>query len=172
MDAQEFKDLPVVKRVEEVELRLELGDSNAEVKEALGLTRYELSHLNRLSKKLTPATRKLLKRNTHLSEGHARALVRLPAKAQEDMLREALHRKLSVRKLELRVKDYLDGREPTPDASYYEQLSTHISETIGHPVKVRPDKSNPSKGKIVITYLGLDAFDSVMERMNVKVGEE
>lgn len=163
---------PVIQRVEEVELRLELGDSNAEIKEALGLTRYELSHLNRLSKKLCPEARKLVKRNPHLSEGHARALVRLPTKSQEDILREALHRKLSVRKLELRVREHLEGREPMPDASYYEQLSTHISDTISHPVKVRPDKGNPRKGKIVITYLGLDAFDSIMERLKVKIGDE
>tara|TARA_B110000211_G_C14089941_1_gene558472 strand:- start:3546 stop:4061 length:516 start_codon:yes stop_codon:yes gene_type:complete len=171
MDQQEFKTLPVIKRIEEVELRRDLGDSSAEIKEALGLTRYELSHLNRLSKKLCYEARKLIKRN-NLSEGHARALVRLPQKAQEDILREALHRKWSVRKLEQRVRDYIAGREPTPDASYYEQLATHISDTIGHPVQVRPDRTNPSKGKIVITYLGLDAFDSVMERMNVKIGDE
>lgn len=171
MEQQEFKALPVIKRIEEIELRRDLGDSSAEIKEALGLNRYELSHLNRLSKKLCPEARKLIKRN-NLSEGHARALVRLPQKAQENILRDALHRKWSVRKLEQRVRDYVAGREPTPDASYYEQLATHISDTIGHPVQVRPDKTNPTKGKIVITYLGLDAFDSIMERMKVRIGDE
>lgn len=171
MNQQEFKTSPVIKRIEEVELRRELGDTSAEIKEALGLTRYELSHLNRLSRKLCPEARKLIKRN-NLSEGHARALVRLPQKAQQEILREALHRKWSVRKIEQRVRDYVDGRELAPDATYYEQLSAHIGDTIGHPVKVRPDKGNPRKGKIVITYLGLDAFDSVMERLKVKIGDE
>lgn len=60
MDQQEFKTLPVIKRIEEVELRRDLGESSAEIKEALGLTRYELSHLNRLSKKLCPEARKLI----------------------------------------------------------------------------------------------------------------
>lgn len=171
MDQKEFKALPVIKRVEEIELRRELGHSNERIKEALGLTRYELSHLNRLSKNLNPEARKLIDRN-NLSEGHARALVRLPIKAQEKIIRDTLARKWSVRQLEQRVRDYLANREPAPDALYYKQLATHISETIGHPVEVCPDKSIPSKGKIVITYLGFDAFDSIMERMNVKIGDE
>jgi ParB-like chromosome segregation protein Spo0J len=171
MDAQTFKNLPVSKRIEEIELRLELGETGPEIKENLELSRYELSHLKRLSKRLTPEARKLISRN-NLAEGHARALARLPAKMQESLLREALHRRWSVRKIERRVKDLLEGREPEPDDSYYEQLATHISDTIGHPVKVCPDKTNPSKGQIIITYLGFDAFDSVMERLNVELNTE
>lgn len=40
MDQQEFKTLPVIKRIEEVELRRDLGDSSAEIKSAGENGRY------------------------------------------------------------------------------------------------------------------------------------
>ena len=88
------------------------------------------------------------------------------------MLRATLQYGWSVRKLENRIKDDLAGKDAGPDAAYFEQLAVHIGDTIGHPVKVKPNQANPSKGEIVITYLGLDAFDSVMERLKVRLDEQ
>ncbi|MCE0759476.1 MAG: hypothetical protein SWN10_13545 [Pseudomonadota bacterium] len=171
MGTTEFAQLPIIKRVEAVEDLESEGLSAREIKAELGLTRYQLSHLKRLSRKLTPESRFLIQKN-QLSEGHARALVRLSGRQQENMLRATLQYGWSVRKLENRIKDDLAGKDAGPDAAYFEQLAVHIGDTIGHPVKVKPNQANPSKGEIVITYLGLDAFDSVMERLKVRLDEQ
>lgn len=171
MDQEEFKKLGVIEKVVAIE-EMDRGKASArEIKEQLGLNRYDLSHLRRLSRNLTPVSRGLLQAND-LSEGHARALCRLRGKQQEEMLRNALRFNWSVRKLEGRVKALLANREPPPDASYYEQLAARIANAIGHPVKVCASKTNPSKGEITITYLGLDAFDAIMQRMRVDLSED
>jgi ParB-like chromosome segregation protein Spo0J len=171
MDAPVFKDFPVIDRIEALESHLKRKETPAAIKEALGLSRHEMSHLNRLRKNLAPESRKLIRKNK-LSEGHARALARLSGDPQVDMLRESLHRNWSVRALESRIRDRLEDRTSAPDATYYEQLSLHVADTIGHPVKILPDSVSPTKGKIVITYYGLDEFDSVMQRLKVSMGDE
>lgn len=168
MAKAEFKELPIIQKMEEVELRKSLGDSSAMIKADLSLTRFELSHLNRLIKNLSVEARKLIKRN-NLTEGHARAVARLPEKQQVELIRETLYRRWSVRKLEQRVKETITGKSPAPDAEYFAQLERQIADAIGHPVNVEPDKTNSSKGKIVITYLDFEAFDSIMERMRVNL---
>lgn len=168
MGQEEFKKLGVIERVLLIEEMDQDRVSAGDIKKQLGLNRYDLSHLRRLSRNLTPVSRGLLQAND-LSEGHARALCRLRGKQQEEMLRNALRFNWSVRKLEGRIKDLLANREPPPDASYYEQLSVKIADAIGHPVKVRPDTSKPGKGDIIITYLGFDAFDAILERMRVEL---
>lgn len=163
----EFKNLSVIDRVEIVEDLYSRGLSSKQIKSEFGLDRYELSHLRRISKRLTENTRRLLKKND-LSEGHARALARLAGRRQEEMLASALQYNWSVRTLEGRIRGELNGREPAPDDTYYNQLAERISEAIGHPVQLTPSKTLQGSGEIKITYLGLDAFDSIMDRLRVK----
>lgn len=173
MTPEDFRKLSIIERIDTLSARLSAGDSSDLVKREFGLSRYELSHLRRLTKNLTDTTRHLIKRNG-LSEGHARALARLGGHPQDKFVRDTIQKRWSVRLLEQAVKAHLEGvefKDRSADVHYYDQLSTYISEHIGHPVKIQPAKE-PGNGQITISYFGLDSFDGILKRMRIKLPDD
>lgn len=173
MTPEEFRKLPIIKRVNVVSKRLASGDSRDLIKKELGINRYELSHLRRLDKHLAHSSRSLIDKNG-LSEGHARALARVRGVDQDRLLRDTIQKRWSVRVLEQAVKAHLDGVEfadRSSDAEYYAQLAEFIADQIGHPVRILPAKE-PGTGQITITYFDLDAFDGILKRMRVKLPDD
>lgn len=170
MIPKEFKALPFADRLDEVERRLAIGDTRAEIREALGITRFELSHLCRISRELEDTTKQLIEKNG-LSEGHAKALTRTSGRLQDDLIRSAIQHRWSVRRLEQEVRAGLSGTDSVPDQEHYDRISQLMSETIGHPVTVRPDKKDQRKGTITIQYFDFESFDSIADRLNVSLDE-
>lgn len=173
MTPEDFRKLPIIARLDVLATLTAAKESSGTIKQELGLNRYELSHLRRLDKYLSDTAKHLINRN-RLSEGHARALARLPHAQQENLVRDTIQRHWSVRDLEQAVKATIDGtgiKDKSADARYYDQLSMHISDQIGHPVKIQPAQT-PGHGQITITYYGLDSFDGILSRMRIKLPEE
>ena len=160
-----------IKKVRYIENLLHANWKSKAIQEHLGINKFEYSHLTRISRKLSEQVKDLLLRS-RLSLGHARALTRLSAIAQEKAARDAISKHWSVGRLEQEVRSIIEGKPVNDDNSYYENLGEKISSIIGHPVKIIPSKNDQSTGTIQITYLGYDAFDGIMARMRVNLEEE
>lgn len=173
MTPEDFRKLPIIERLDALAARTAAQESSHSIKKALGLNRYELSHLRRLDRCLSDTAKHLINKN-RLSEGHARALARLSHPQQERLVRDTLQKQWSVRDLEQAVKATIEGgdiKDKSADARYYDQLGTNISEQIGHPVKIQPSQT-PDNGQIIITYFGLDSFDGILKRLRIKLPDD
>lgn len=173
MTPEDFRKLSIIERLEALAARTAAQESSHSIKKALGLNRYELSHLRRLDRCLSDTAKHLINKN-RLSEGHARALARLSHPQQERLVRDTLQKQWSVRDLEQAVKATIEGadiRDKSADARYYDQLGVYISDQLGHPVKIQPAHT-PGHGQITITYFGLDSFDGILNRMRIKLPDE
>ena len=166
-----FASMSVIEKVRTIENLHSINTPNHEIKAQLSLSRHDLSHLLRISRKLSERVKTLIHKS-HLSEGHAKALTRLNHEQQDGAARDAISKHWSVRRLEQEVKTILEGRGSQEDSNYYEILSENISAQIGHPVKVIPTKNDHSIGVIEIRYLGFDAFDSILDRMKIRLEEQ
>lgn len=168
MTPEVFKALGVIEKLEVLESYI-TSIPKAEIKTLLGLSRVELSHLLRLSKRLGAGVRSLIKKND-LPQGYAKAITRLPHSAQDKVIRDALLKGWSVRRIEEEVRVIAEGREAVQDSSYYRQLGELIGDQIGNPVTVKPNKNNKG-GELVIRYFDYADFDSVLDRLRVKLPE-
>jgi len=109
-----------------------------------------------------------------LSMGHARAILGLPS---DDLRRKLAHRafagRLSVREVERLVRKHLDQdkTEPAarPKASHILDLEQKLKRHFGTPVAIQTRK-NGQKGKIVIQFDSLDAFDRIAEVLGLPCG--
>lgn len=168
--AADFRRLSAAQRISAVEEWLGAGRSPRLLKQRLGISRFELSHYRRLARVLTADARHLLERNA-LSLGHARAIGRLDPKRQEAFARDIIQRRWSAHRAEQEASSALAGASAQPDAQYYDGLAEIISEQIGHPVKVTPDRHNKRAGAITITYADYACFDSILGRLRVRLPE-
>lgn len=103
-----------------------------------------------------------------VAEGIAKAVGRLSHDGQDQIIREVLHRRWSVRRVEVEVRAIIEGAGAHKDSAYYQQLADHIGEQIGFPVLIRP-KAGGRGGEVVIKYFDYVDFDSVMDRLRVKL---
>lgn len=170
ISAEDFHSLGVIEKIRFVERLIDLKVKSKEVKRQLGLTTYNMSHLMRLSKGLTEDVKNIIAKGG-LSAGHARAIARLSKPLQERFTRDCIQKKWSVRKIEVAVKASLLGVNNT-DAEYYRRLAETVGDQIGHPVEIHPDTTKVGQGTIVIRYLGLEAFEGILQRMRVKLPDE
>lgn len=168
--AARFPQLGVAARVRMVGQLAEAGVPMRELKTALGLSRFDLSHYRRLGRRLAGPVLDLVER-AGLTFGHARAIARLPLPQQEAFARDVIQRRWSAHRTESEAKRALAGAQPGPDAHYYGALAETISEQIGHPVTVTANPARPQSGTIAIAYADFDCFDSILARMRVKLPE-
>ena len=126
---------------------------------------YQISHWVRLGRQLDPEVKQLLHRR-RISLGHCRAIAGLAPAAQIEAARRAITKRLSVRDLE-RAKEGEGAQLSSDTAQYYQQLSDRLSDTIGHPVRVTPDKSNKSSGVLAIEYSNSEMFDAICHRLGI-----
>lgn len=145
------------------------GVAAAVLRRTLGRRDYEIRHLVRVGRRLHPALKPLLHRG-QLSLGHARAIAGHPAERQEEIGRDAVRRKLSVRALEDRRRSA--GKQLSEDdRAYYERLSALVSEQLRHPVSIAPDPADKYAGNLTIRYNGLADFDAVCSRLGIDLSE-
>jgi ParB-like chromosome segregation protein Spo0J len=162
--------LEVIAALATLEL-LEAEDvSSRGIQDRLGIDRFELSHLRRLKRQLTPASRQVIER-ARLSFAHARAIARLRGDDQETLARDVAQRRWSAHRAEREARERLQGRAAGPDNSMYVALAEQIAEQIGHPVQIRTDPANPRRGEILVTFADLDCFDAILSRMRVSLGD-
>lgn len=167
---QSFPKLRTGERVRALETLLAQRLSTQYLKECLNLSRFDLSHYRRLSRALTPAVIDLIDRG-NLSLRHARVIGQLDRKQQESFARDVIQRRWSVSRATEQAKSLMSGEAAPANSEYYDSIAEQISEQIGHPVKVAPDKANPRSGTITINYADFECFDSILSRMKVRLRE-
>jgi ParB family chromosome partitioning protein len=104
--------------------------------------------------------------------GHARALLTLAPAAALALAREAVAEGWSVREVERRAqmlgKGQVPGKKPTKPAAKKADadiaaLERELSEKLGAKVAVQHGRGG--RGKLVISYHGLDTLDGILDRL-------
>ncbi len=137
--------------------------THQQVAEAVGRSRAAVTNLLRLLT-LNSDVRELLETGK-MDMGHARALLALEGKHQNDAAHQVVHRGLSVRETENLVRRLLEkpvghnstGRRIDPDTR---ALAQRLSEKLG--AKVRFQHHTKGKGRLVIEYNTLDELDGIL----------
>lgn len=146
--------------------------------EKLGLDRSSITNLLRLLT-LHPECRKWVEDGL-LSMSHAKALAGIgDPTLQLATARRALQEGWSVRRTESEVQRLAAPTLPAPVAagapakvsgSHLGHLEKQIGSQLGLRVSIRPGKKKGT-GQIVVAYANLDQFDTLLERMRVRLEE-
>lgn len=136
---------------------------------ALNCRNYTHSHYLQISRGLTLDLKAVLHRGG-LTLGQARAIARVPPGEQHALADKAVRGRISVRSLEAVARGF-DARLNAEDEAYYDRLSTHIGDAIGHPVIIKPDRGDKRAGTISVRYENLDMFEAICARMRVSLEE-
>ena len=136
-----------------------------QVAERVGKSRSAVANTLRLLG-LTPAVRSLLEEGK-LSAGHARTLLPLEGKAQAQAAQTVLDHGLSVRQTEQLVKRLLsqkpERRQPaSPAVDYVAEAERDLSNRLGRACHIAHGRK---KGRIEITYYGVDDLNALLEAL-------
>ena len=138
--------------------------THQEAAEAVGRSRAATSNLLRLLN-LPQAVQALLY-DSKIDMGHARALLALEGRRQEELAKRVAERGLSVRETEKLVQDILN---PKPKKSSRVRTSRDIlrfeeelSEKFGTKVEIKPGKKGA--GKLVLSYSSHEHLDDLLSR--------
>jgi ParB family chromosome partitioning protein len=155
-------------------LKEEFELTQQQVADAVGKSRVSVTNLLRLLN-LAPPVREMLGRG-EIEMGHARALLALEPLDQERLARDVAARQLSVRQIEMLVRQHLErmagsGRERAasrpsqssakdPDTLRLEQ---DLSDRLGAPVTISHGRAGG--GQLVIGYSSLDELDGILKHL-------
>lgn len=137
---------------------------------SLGKSRPAVANSLRLLT-LCPPVQEMV-RNAELSVGHAKVLMSIKAAAaQEALAREVILKKLSVRELESRIIEQLEGKVKKQPAAKLRHVSLELKELINDMQRVFSTKirvsGNDNKGKIVIDYYSQDDLQRIYELLEI-----
>ena len=153
----------------------EFSLTHQQAAEAVGRSRASVSNLLRLLE-LPEGIRKLLE-DRQLEMGHARALLTLAPQAALALAREAVAEGWSVREVERRAQAMAKGQIPGKKATKAPEkksdadiaaLERELSEKLGAKVAVQHGRGG--RGKLVISYHGLDSLEGILERLRGPAG--
>ena len=138
--------------------------THQEAAEAVGRSRTATTNLLRLLN--LPQLVQALLYDGEIDMGHARALLALDGRRQEDLAKRVAERGLSVRETEKLVQDILN---PKPKKSNRVKTSRDIlrfeeelSEKFGTQVEIKPGKRGA--GKLVISYTSHEHLDDLLSK--------
>ncbi len=138
--------------------------THQEAAEAVGRSRTATTNLLRLLN--LPQSVQALVYDGKIDMGHARALLALEGRRQEDLAKRVAELGLSVRETEKAVQDILNPKQKKPS-----QLKTNrdilrfeeeLSEKFGTKVEIRPGKRGA--GKLVISYANHEHLDDLLSK--------
>ena len=149
--------------------------TQAEAAERLGEDRSVIAnHLRLLD---LPEELKQMLADGRLSMGHARAILGLPTDdLRRKLANRALAGRLSVREVERLVRKYLaeekgSGERVVAKASHILALEDRLKKYLGTKVAIET-RRNGQRGKIVIDFDSLDAFERITEALGIDCREE
>ena len=138
--------------------------THQEAAEAVGRSRAATSNLLRLLN--LPQSVQALLYDGKIDMGHARALLALEGRRQEDLAIRVAERGLSVRETEKLVQDILN---PKPKKSSrvktirdIQRFEEELSEKFGTEVEIKPGKRGA--GKLVISYASHEHLDDLLSK--------
>ena len=179
---KEIAEISLIENIQREDLNpIEEANSYKQLIEEYNLTQEELSE--RVSKSRTEIANKmrLLKLSNEvqkmliggeLSAGHARALLSLENKSdQNKVAEEVIQKNLSVRQTEDLVRNMLAPKKKAPQKEkkddlefVYKDLETKLSDCLG--TKVTINRKDKNKGKIEINYYSEDELDRLYGILN------
>jgi ParB family chromosome partitioning protein len=153
-------------------LMVEFNLTHQQVAEAVGKSRTTVTNILRLNG-LEDAVKTLLEHGD-IDMGHARALLALAGKEQENLAHQVAEKGLNVRETERLVKKVQgDKEEPTsapvktdPDV---QRLETSLAEKLGAQVKI--DHNKQGKGKMTIAFHNLEQLEGILAHIQDKNSE-
>ncbi len=138
--------------------------THQEAAEAVGRSRAATSNLLRLLN--LPQSVQALLYDGNIDMGHARALLALEGRRQEELAKRVAERGLSVRETEKLVQDILNPKQQKPgklrtsrDILRFEE---ELSEKFGTKVEIKPGKKGA--GKLVISYASHEHLDDLLSK--------
>jgi ParB family chromosome partitioning protein len=138
--------------------------THQEAAEAVGRSRTATTNLLRLLN--LPQSVQALLYDGKIDMGHARALLALEGRRQEDVAKRVAERGLSVRETEKAVQDILNPKQKKPsklktsrDILRFEE---ELSEKFGTKVEIKPGKKGA--GKLVISYASHEHLDDLLSK--------
>lgn len=148
-------------------LRDEFELTQQEVATAVGKSRATVANLLRLLT-LREDVKTLLEHGD-LEQGHAKALLGLPAELQSSAAAQIVSKALSVRQAESMVRNVLAAHNnPESKASTavdpdIKRLQNDLGERVGVPVMIQ--HTAKGKGKLVFKYTSLDELEGILEHI-------
>lgn len=139
----------------------EFGYTQQELAERLGKSRSALANSIRLLS--LPESIKKMVKSGELTEGHARCLIPLPEKLQNEAAKSIVDKQLNVRQTEVLVKSLLSPAKEKPEKKVFAELNEaqdSIRRRLGTKVTIA---GTPKKGKILIEYYSADELENIID---------
>ena len=138
--------------------------THQEAADAVGRSRAATTNLLRLLN--LPQSVQALLVDGKIDMGHARALLALEGRRQEDVARRVTERGLSVRETEKAVQDILNPKLKNPNKLKTSRdilrFEEELSEKFGTKVEIKPGKKGA--GKLVISYANHEHLDDLLSK--------
>ncbi len=136
----------------------------------LGRSRDAISHLLRILK-LEPGVLTEVAQG-RLSFGHAKLLVTLPQRMQQQLAEEVARKQLSVRALERRIRALSSEPDQQPTVSSRRdpdivRLEQRVGEMIGTETRVDYEPGS-SRGRISLSFHSLEILEGILERLGYR----
>lgn len=145
-------------------LAKEFKMSHETIAERVGKSRVAVTNTMRLLDASAAVKQALVDRR--ISEGHARALLSLSAKAQEALLNQILNLDLSVRSTEVLARKY-GGQKPatkkkSSSSADVNDIERRLRSSLGTKVALKHGKKG---GTVTIYYYSNEELDSLLEKL-------
>lgn len=138
--------------------------THQEAAEAVGRSRAATSNLLRLLN--LPQSVQALLYEGRIDMGHARALLALEGRRQEDTVKRVAEQGLSVRETEKAVQDILKPKQKKPSklrtSGDILRFEEELAERFGTKVEIKPGKQGA--GKLVISYASHEHLDDLLSK--------
>jgi ParB family chromosome partitioning protein len=139
--------------------------THQEAADAIGRSRTATTNLLRLLNLQKPVQQFVF--DSKLEMGHARALLALEGRRQEEVAKKVADRGLSVRQTEQLVHDLMNPKGRTRRKGRTDRdvarLEEELSEKLGTTVEIKPGKKGA--GKLVIRYSSVNHLEDLLSRI-------
>lgn len=135
------------------------GYSNQAIRETLHIPKvYTVTHLKRAGISLSKEDLSLWFKNPQrITLGHVRAIAKLPSSRRNQLLRDLLAKRLSVRELEALAK----GKTVQSDADI-RSFERTMEDTLGREVNLKFNNATKC-GTVSLGFYGLDDLESILD---------
>ncbi len=145
-------------------LEKEFKLSHEEIATRVGKNRSTVTNTIRLLEAAAAVKQALV--NGQITEGHARSMLKLSAKAQEELLNKIIMLDLSVRTTEMLAKKYL-GQKPVSkkrasSSADVTDVERRLRSSLGTKVSLKHGKKG---GTVTIYYYSDEELDSLLEKL-------
>ena len=141
------------------------GMTQEQAAQQVGKSRSAVANALRLLS--LPASLRAMVEDGRLSAGHARALLPLGEKLQEQAARQVVESALSVRQTEQLVRRLqAEGRQksqpPSPAVDYAAEAARSLSERLGRACRISQGRR---RGRVEIEYYGIDDLNDLLDAL-------